>query len=97
MAKSIERDIIEATEVLHFYKHPLGTRPVFIEDDARPHRSRAVNEYLRGEEMTILPLWSFFFKFKLYNTFFGSYNLFLFKAIVWLFLYIYDQCTSLKL
>lgn len=32
----------------HFNTHPLGKRPVFMDDNARPHRSRAVIEYLRS-------------------------------------------------
>jgi hypothetical protein len=32
----------------HFDNHPLATRPVYMDDKARPHRSRAVTVYLQS-------------------------------------------------
>ena len=36
-------DILQPV-VPHFNNHPLATRPVYMDDNARPHRSRAVSE-----------------------------------------------------
>jgi hypothetical protein len=36
----------------HFDKHPLATRPVYMDDNARPHRSRIVTAYLQSEAVT---------------------------------------------
>jgi hypothetical protein len=35
------RDVLQPV-VPHFDNHPLGTRPAYMDDNARPHRSRAV-------------------------------------------------------
>jgi len=40
---------------MHFENHTLATRPVYVDDNARPHRSRAVTAYLQSEAMTSLP------------------------------------------
>jgi hypothetical protein len=39
----------------HFDNHPLATRPVYMDDNARPHRSRAVTTYLQSEAVTSVP------------------------------------------
>ena len=36
------RDVLQPVVVHHFDNHPLVTRPVYMDDNARPHRSRAV-------------------------------------------------------
>jgi transposase len=41
--------------VPHFDNHPLATRPVYMDDNARPHRSRAVTAYLQSEAVTPVP------------------------------------------
>jgi hypothetical protein len=41
------RDVLQPVVVLHFDNHPLATRPVYIDDNARSHRSRAVTAYLQ--------------------------------------------------
>jgi hypothetical protein len=42
-----------AVIVPHFDNHPLATRPVYMNDNARPHRSRrAVTAYLQSENVT---------------------------------------------
>jgi transposase len=46
--------ILEANVVPHFDKHPLNTRPVFMDDNTRPHRA-LVADYLRDESITTLP------------------------------------------
>ena len=35
--------------MLHLDNHPLGSRPVYMSDKARPHRARAVVEVLQQE------------------------------------------------
>ena len=41
--------------VPHFDNHPLATRSVYMDDNARPHRSRAVTAYLQSEAVTSVP------------------------------------------
>lgn len=42
------RDILNPVLVPHFDNHPLATRPMFMDDNARPHRSLAVRVFLQG-------------------------------------------------
>ena len=49
------QDILDPVLVPHFDNHPLATRPVFMDDNARPHRSRAVTAFIQREAITILP------------------------------------------
>jgi hypothetical protein len=35
------RDVLQPVGVPHFDNHPLATRPVYMDDSARPHHSRA--------------------------------------------------------
>ena len=39
----------------HFDNHPLVTRPVYMDNNARPHRSRAVTAYLQSKAVTSVP------------------------------------------
>ena len=48
-------DVLEPVVVPHFEKHPLATRPVYMDDNARPHRSRAVTAYFQGNAIESLP------------------------------------------
>ena len=48
-------DILEPVVVPHFENHPLATRPVYMDDNARPHRSRAVTAYFQGNAIENLP------------------------------------------
>ena len=41
--------------VPHFENHTLAARAVFMDDNAKPHRSRAVTAYLQSKAMTSLP------------------------------------------
>jgi len=41
----------------HFDNNSLATRPVYMDDNARPHRSRAVTAYLQSKAVTYVP-WS---------------------------------------
>ena len=49
------RDALQPVVVLHFDNHPLATRPVYMDDNARPHRSRTVTAYLQSEAGTSVP------------------------------------------
>ena len=49
------RDVLQAVVVPHFDNHPLATRLVYTDDNARPHRSRAVTSYLQSEAVTSVP------------------------------------------
>ena len=48
------RDLLQPV-VPHFDNHPLATRPVYMDDNARPHRSRAVTAYPQSESVTSVP------------------------------------------
>ena len=48
------RDVLQPV-VPHFDNHPLATRSVYMDDNARPHRSRAVTIYLQSEAVTSVP------------------------------------------
>jgi transposase len=39
----------------HFDNHPEAKRPVYMDDHASPHRSRAVTAYLQSEAVTSVP------------------------------------------
>jgi hypothetical protein len=49
------RDVLQPVGVPHFDNHPLATRPVHMDDNARPHRSRAVSAYLQSKAVTSVP------------------------------------------
>jgi hypothetical protein len=49
------RDVLQPVIVPHFENHPLATMPVYMDDNARPHRSRAVTAYLQSEAVTSVP------------------------------------------
>jgi transposase len=49
------RDVLQPVVAPHFDNHPLATRPVYMDDYARPHRSRAVTAYLQSEAVTSVP------------------------------------------
>jgi hypothetical protein len=46
---------LQPVVVPHFDNHPLATRPVYRDDNSRPHRSRAVTVYLQSESVTSVP------------------------------------------
>lgn len=48
-------EILNRIVVPHFDDHPLLTRPIFMDDNARPHRARAVIDFLQQEAVTTLP------------------------------------------
>ena len=49
------RDVFQPVVIAHFDNHPLATRPVYVDDNARPHHSRAVTAYLQCEAVTSVP------------------------------------------
>jgi transposase len=49
------RDVLQPVVVPHFDSHPLATRPMCMDDNARPHRSRAVTAYLQSEAVISVP------------------------------------------
>ena len=49
------RDVLQLVVVPHFNNYPPATRPVYMDDNARPHRSRAVTAYLQSEAVTSVP------------------------------------------
>jgi len=51
------QDVLEFVVSSHFDNHPLATRHVYMDDNTRPHRSRAVTTYLQTNALTTLS-WS---------------------------------------
>ena len=49
------RDVLQPVVVPHVDNHPLATRPVYMDDNVMPHRSRAVTAYLQSEAVTYFP------------------------------------------
>ena len=49
------RDVLQPLVVHHFDNHPIAARTMFMDDNARPHRSMAVTAYLQSEAVTSLP------------------------------------------
>jgi hypothetical protein len=48
------RDVLQPVVVPHFDNHQLATRPVYMDDNARPHCSRAVTAYLQSRDFCSL-------------------------------------------
>ena len=53
--QSYQTDMLGSAVIPHFDNHPLLTRPVFMDDNARPNRSRAVIECLRQNAISTIP------------------------------------------
>lgn len=49
------RDILHPVVVDHFDNHPLASRPVYMDDNARPHRAHAVTQFLQRNAITTIP------------------------------------------
>ena len=49
------KDVLKPVVVPHFDNHPLARRPVYLDDNARPHRSKAVTAFLQSEAVTSVP------------------------------------------
>jgi hypothetical protein len=49
------RDVLQPVAVPHFDNSPLATRHMYMNDNARPHRSRAVTAYFQSEAVTSVP------------------------------------------
>lgn len=50
-----QNEILDAAVVPHFDNHTLASRPIFMDDNARPHRARAVVDFLRTNAIETLP------------------------------------------
>ena len=48
-------EVLEPVVVPHFDNHALATRPVFMDDNARPHRSQAVRQVIQNNAVNHLP------------------------------------------
>lgn len=44
-AQNYQRYILVATAVPHFDNHPLRPKPLFMNDNVRPHHARAVRDF----------------------------------------------------
>ena len=49
------RNVLQPVVVPHFDNHPLATRLVYMDDNARPRRSRAVTADLQSKAVTSVP------------------------------------------
>ena len=49
------RDVLQLVAVPHFDNYPLTTRPVYMDENARPYRSRAVTANFLSEAVTSIP------------------------------------------
>jgi hypothetical protein len=49
------RDVIQPVDVPFFDNHPLATRHMCMDDNDRPHHSKAITAYLQSEADTTLP------------------------------------------
>ena len=47
------KDMFAPVVLPHFDNHTLESRPLFLDDNARPHRSRAVRAFLRMNPSTL--------------------------------------------
>ena len=50
-----QQEILERAVVPHFDNHPLATRPIFMDDNARPHRAHAVTQFLQQNAVETIP------------------------------------------
>jgi hypothetical protein len=48
-------DVLQPVCVPPFRQPPISYRPVYMDDNARPHRARAVTAYLQSEAVTSVP------------------------------------------
>lgn len=48
------REVLRPIVVSNFDYHPLAARPVFIDENAKPHHSRSVIAFLQGEALTVM-------------------------------------------
>ena len=49
------REVLRPVVVPHFDNHPLATRPEYMDDNAKPHRSRAVTAFMRTNAISTIP------------------------------------------
>ena len=53
--QTYQTDILESAVIPHFDNNPLLTRPILMDDNARPHRACAVIECLRQNAVSTIP------------------------------------------
>ena len=54
-AQWYQQEVLDAAVIPHFDNDPLATRPIFMDDNARPHRGRTVIAHLRNNANETLP------------------------------------------
>ena len=54
-AHRCQQEVLDAAVIPHFDNHPLATRPVFIDDNAKSQRGRVVIAHLRNYAIETLP------------------------------------------
>ena len=47
-------EILDPIVVDHFDNHPLATRPVYMDDNARPHLAQSVTQFMQKNAITTL-------------------------------------------
>ena len=54
-AQRYQENVLEPHVVPHFEDHTLASRPIFMDDNATPHRARVVKDYLQATAIETLP------------------------------------------
>ena len=54
-AQQYQQEVLDATVIPRFDNYPLATRPIFMDDNVRPHRCRVVIAHLRINSIETLP------------------------------------------
>ena len=54
-AQRCQQEVLGVAVIPQFDNHPLATRPIFMDDNARPHRGRAVIAHSRNNAIETLP------------------------------------------
>ena len=49
------QEVLDPVVVPHFDDHTLASRPLFMDDNARPHRSRAVTQFIHNNAVQNIP------------------------------------------
>ena len=54
-AQRYQQEVPDVAVIPHFDNHPLATRRIFMDDNARPHRGRTVIAHLQSNAIETLP------------------------------------------
>ena len=49
------QEVLDPVVIPHFDNHPLATRPLFMDDNARPHRARDVTQFIQNNAIENIP------------------------------------------